>query len=37
MKLLQTIQDLAVSQPETMAFISDTKQIKYSEVWRGSE
>jgi len=32
MKLLQTIHDLAVSQPETLAFISDIKQITYREL-----
>ena len=37
MKLLQTIQELAVSQPETVAFISDTKQIKYRELWGRSD
>jgi len=37
MKLLQTIRDLAVSQPETLAFISDTNQITYRELWHSSD
>jgi D-alanine--poly(phosphoribitol) ligase subunit 1 len=37
MKMLETIRGFALSQPETLAFISPNKEITYDELWKNSD
>ncbi|MBU8916897.1 D-alanine--poly(phosphoribitol) ligase subunit DltA [Neobacillus sp. 114] len=37
MKMLSTIQSFAISNPNTLAYISPTEEITYGELWRQSE
>jgi D-alanine--poly(phosphoribitol) ligase subunit 1 len=37
MKILNTIKDIALTQPETLAFISSNKTITYNDLWKNSD